>query len=329
MSHSETRSDWAERMQEVADATAPAPASVARVQSRLAVELAPTTALLQRIPSPDAAAAARVQARLAAAPRGAGAPRWVPALAALAVVTGAGALWLAPAVPEVGTSEQGVTVDGVERLRFDGEGAPRIEAGRAAVDWVVGRLDVLPGADLPVDVTTREATVAVGSGGLVLVRDALGTHLEAVGEPLSVRCGDAAVRDLVVGEGLTCLPTTSTGLLGRARALADQGDTAGALDAVAAGLDMGPDAPVAVELHTVGMDAALAGRDMVRAVAFAEEALALGPTPRADELHRVAARGWLIEGDCGRALPHLDALQGLDDAERRHMDHCRASEEAR
>ncbi len=277
-----------------------------------------------KLTTADEAMVARVQARLDSGVAPSPWRRVVPIAAVLLAGLGAGVAWWSTQAPTVERVGERLTVDGVSVARIDGEGAHALVDGTLRVDWIVGRLELLAEPSLPVEVVTREGSTLAPQGGVVVVRDAMGSHVEAVAAEAEVACGDAPERVVAVGEVHTCLPTTASGWLGRAHALAERGAHDDALASVDAGLALVPDGTVAVELMTAGMEVALATHDLDAAVAFAEEALAVGPSARGEELHRVAARGWLIGGDCARALPHLDALSSLDASEAQHQARCRA-----
>jgi hypothetical protein len=317
--------DYQAWMRAAAEHTRPDEAAVARVGQRLAQQLVPTTELLKQVPGPDAGAAARVAARLSARPQP-GVPwgKVAPLAALLLGAVGVG-LWWSGAEPVLEQLESRLVLDGREVGLLEGEGAAALVDGAMTVDWVVGRLE-LGEVGVPVSVITREAVARSEAGDLVVVRDALGSQVVAGAGAASVACAGAAETLLAPGASTLCVPSTAAGMLGRALALSEQGAVDDAVQAVAAGLRMEPAAAVAVELHGVGVDLAMSAGDVAGAVAHAEEALGLGGGARVDELHRVAARGWLLAGDCGRALPHLEELQVLEPEEAAHRERCLAAE---
>jgi len=321
---------WAERMRDVASHTQPSPDAVARVAARLDAALVPATDLLSELPPVPPAAVDRVAARLAARPTPS---PWVSRapVAALALVavgavsTGVVATTLWPETPAALVDEAGrvVSPDGVFLDDRDGEGELHMVGSLLAVDWVVGRLALQPSDGLEVAVSTREALVEGTALGVVVHRDALGTRVEVTSGEARVSCeGDAAM--VAAGAAKSCLPTTPTGLLVRARALDDAGRPHDAAAAATHGLSLEPEPAVAVELLHLLAGQRLGAGDLPGAVDAAEQALALGVSTRADELHRLAARGWLVAGECARALPHLQQLASLDEREAQHRDRCKA-----
>ena len=327
--HETPDASWSQQMREVAAERAPSPEAVARVAERLDVLLAPATDLLQGGPTAPAGAVDRVAARLAS-PRPT--PSYGPRIAALALLGAAavgGVVWVSTALssgsPVAVLDASGrLLSDGQVASHDDGEGTLAMEGDRLVADWVVGELALDPVAGLAVQVTTREVVVRGTEVGLLVHRDALGTRVEATDGDVTMTCGAAEPRAVVAGEASFCLPQTPSGLLGRARALGERGDTAAALEAVRAGLAAAPDDVVAAELLHVRATQELAAGRLPAAVEAAEEALLRGASPRADELRRLAARGWLVAGDCARALPHLEELAAPDAGERQHLDRCRA-----
>jgi len=328
---------WSQAMADAADLTRPSQAAVSRVAERLAVHTLPATDLLQELPAVPPGAAERVAARLAQ--RGPAAPWWqqrsVLAGAALLVASGLGstAWWATRAaitVPPAVLHADGevLTPSGEVASRVDGQGDFALVGSLLEVDWVVGELSLSAVPGLEVAVTTREATVHGAEPGMVVLRDALGTHVEVLDGEVLLRCEDAATgqrQALAAGEAATCLPTTATGLLGRARALGASGDTAAAVATADEALALTPEPAVAVELLHLQAVQLVASGDLPAAVAAAEEALALGVPSRSGELHRLAARGWLVAGDCERALPHLERLPVFTDDEADHHARCKAT----
>ena len=199
--------------------------------------------LLQGLDDPDAAALARLRAR-----RPRPARRWpVPAAAALAAAALA-AVWLftptsppaePPPAPRVavawdGTPAPQAPVEGIT-VEPAGRGSLVAEGGRVDVTWESGRLtlDVDPARELEVEVVTREAVVRVLGTAFAVERDALGTRVTVERGRVAVACAEGE-HELEAGGDLTCLPTTPSGLLGRALAL--DGDPEALLATVDLGL---------------------------------------------------------------------------------------------
>ena len=313
--------------------TAPQPAAVARVRSRLDLQLTPATAELSHLPEPSAAAVRRVRARIGD-PRGSTAPAWgVRALgvglgvAAMAMVVGAATL--GDLGGDGGVSARALAGGGHEALAehvvatWDGEGLVQSGPDGVVIDWELGRLelDVARGAAVRVD--TPEGSVRVSGTRLTVERDALGTAVSVADGAADVACSGAAEQALAPGDDHACWPTTAAGLLNRARTLSERGATPeDVLAAADRGLALADDAPVRGELAALRLGALVtAGRD-AEALIAAEEALIGADGARAEEVRRVAARLALRLGRCDQARAFADGL-AADAAERALTEACR------
>lgn len=200
-------------------------------------------------------------------------------------------LWPAPEVHgpiASGTSEP------VPGLRLDAEGTGRLD--ERMIHWELGRLEIE--ADPGVRVVTAEAEVRV-TGRAVIERDALGTAVE----------GAAPTCIAGTGEDGRCLPTTPSGLLGRARAQLRAGlPIATLLSTLEHAERAADDDTVRDEVRAVRVDVLLAAGDTTQARAAAEAYLATGAPHRRPEVLRVAASLAAAAGDCPTASRHAGEL---------------------
>lgn len=247
---------------------------------------------------------------------------------------------------------------GLDIVEHDGQGSLVRDGRTVTIEWEYGRLDVASAEGLSVVVLTPEGRVDLPSAGgrLQVERSALGTGVTVLDGSAALACGDdlpAAARvangalppgispagdapdpqvntnqttALASGAAHTCLPRTASGWLNRLHALETSGlspaelvaETDRALAAPGSGAEMG-------EIWTLRLNTQIAAGWNAAALESAEHALANTPDAgRAEGLHRTAARLALVLGDCARALPHLDALDALDEDERAHRDRCAA-----
>lgn len=281
---------------------------------------------------PDEVALARVRRRVihpwGSAPpleRGWGRAAWISGGIGGALALAAAA-WIGLSGPgdapipaaSLGEGERALMLSGGRvRLAWEGTGevagrdlAPRIawESGEIAVE-------VEPGQGIGLEVHTREAQVRVVGTGFTVRRDAYGTAVSVRHGRVEVVCAGGGTEPpsktvLSEGEERLCLPVGAAGLLARARA--QQGAGAGAaewLQSVEAGL-AAPERSAAVEgelrvMQIQGLDA-LGRREEARAAAVGY--VAQPQAARAREVRRYLATLALEAGDCGAAIPHLEAL---------------------
>jgi ferric-dicitrate binding protein FerR (iron transport regulator) len=329
-------SEWLTRVREQ---TKPSARSVGRVRQRLDLQLRSASAELADVPGPRAGAVERVRARLAPhmvpAPSPWGLARWGTALPLLMGTTAfamAASLLIGDSFrPETQSerflagSSTSVQLSDHVRAEHEGEGRVLRNGEELSIDWELGRieLEVEPGQGATVRVSTPEGSVHVVGTKLAVERSALGTEVSVEHGEVALRCDGSPEQTLLEGQSSECWPTTPAGLLGRARALEQQ---ASAPEAILATVEQGllqSSGPVRAELLALRTQALLSRGDQHGALAAAEEALAAGPDPiRSVELHRTAARLFLIWGYCDRAAPHLDALPSLTAEEQAHRERC-------
>jgi ferric-dicitrate binding protein FerR (iron transport regulator) len=337
---------YAEWLSRTRESTTPSARSIGRVKARLDVRLRSARAELSSVPGPRPGAAERVKARLAPhltpphlAPRPApwalrgGAP--LPRARGSAAFAMAASLVIGGSMAPEGQSERFLagsssSMSLSEHVRAEHEGVGRVlrEGEELSIDWEIGRiaLEVEPGQGATVRLQTPEGVVRVVGTRLVVERDALGTEVSVERGSVSVRCEGGEEQTLQAGHSSECWPTTGAGLLGRARALEQAAQPPDSILAtVERGLarEVSGTGPIRAELLSLRTQALLAQGDQQGALRAAEEALAAGPDPiRSVDLHRTAARLFLIWGYCDRAAPHLDALPSLTPEEQAHRDRC-------
>ena len=169
---------------------------------------------------------------------------------------------------------------------YQGRGHASGEMSTPTIRWDRGnvQIEVEPEAGVALLVETREARVRVLGTRFVVERDLLGTHVQVTRGKVEVRCdgGEAPPAVLGAGEQRSCLPTSATGLLGRARAQWSGGDHASSL--------------VSCEQALVGASEGSPERGELLAL----KAELLLELDRIDEA-RQAARSYLDEGHTARA----------------------------
>jgi ferric-dicitrate binding protein FerR (iron transport regulator) len=303
-----------------AEETRAHPDAVARVEARLepvVADRALVQSLLSELPAAPVGAEARIRARLA--DRTGGAVSWGRRAGGIAVLAMAAALllWLrAPVTPltealhaDVWHSEQPTAH---VSLTYMGEGALGGTGEQPRIEWRTGtvQVEVEPNQGVALSVQTREALVQVIGTGFSVGRSALGTAVRVSHGRVSVDCEDGTSVLLGAGEHQLCLPTRAAGLLGRARALAEQG--AAPEDVLAAaerGLAAGPDEAVRGELEVAQMEAYAAAQRWNEAYDLAGRALAAGGGARAEELKHLHAWYGLQAHGCAAATAPLRELR--------------------
>jgi len=309
----------------VAEQTRARPEAMERIQRRLVAEIgdaAEVRARLAVVPTVADGAEDRVMARLAASQR-----QLRPHPARVAVL---GTL-LAAAVALFAIQEQPVELTGalsatewrhvqptpLVALSFQGEGALGGNEGAPHIEWRAGTLkvEVEPNRGVKLDVQTREALVRVVGTGFSVDRSALGTTVAVSHGRVSVACEGGGDSMLGAGEHTVCMPTTPAGLLGRARALTEQGAPGSdVLATVDRGLSAAKPGAVHEEL-AVARAEALAGEERwSEAYAEASQLLAEGAGARRDDLLHLRARyGFAAEG-CRGAADDLRAFYAAGQA---------------
>jgi hypothetical protein len=271
--------------------------------------------LLKQLPSPAPGAEARVRARIHQDLRGrTRRPAWVlPTGAALASAAATLALLLlfsGPAQLEGELVADAALPAGLA-LEIEGQGAIEGTAREPRIQWRRGTLkvDVDPTAGLSVVVETPEAEVAVLGTAFSVVRGALGTTVAVERGRVGVRCtGESEGRVLEAGGADTCAPTTSAGLLARARALQSAGDPAGAVQSTEAGLATSPSAAVHTELSLVRVEALAAADRRSDALAAARALIDSGAGHRRTDALHVAVSLQGSKSTCAAVRPWLEEL---------------------
>lgn len=310
---------------EFSDATAATPQSVERVMRRCLQnrEEAQTSRRLFRwLPGAPRGAEARVLARLREGSTAR--QRRLPTLLIAALVllaVGVGSRhWnrAAPVAADLqGTAWTELPATDTVKLHYLGEGTLAGTLGAPRIEWRQGTLqvEVTPDRGIALIVETPEGEIAVVGTAFEVTRDLLGTVVRVSHGAVAVRCANGGSGAVAAGGSFTCPPTSAAGLLARARALgAAPGEDAAVLEAAAQGLALNPDEAIGAELRLVRAQALSALSRHEEAFAAASEALATGAgARRLDLLHLAAQAGWRSAG-CPSALPHLRALNAIDDA---------------
>jgi hypothetical protein len=200
-------------------------------------------------------------------------------------------------------------------LEASGEGSIEGSSLHPRLQWERGsiRVEVDPEAGLDVALRTREGEVRVIGTVFNVNRDALGTQVSVERGHVAVTCVSAAgpERSVTAGGTTTCLPTTAGGLLGRARALEDQGAAPlSVLEAIESGLALAePGAAVSAELRYLRIDALHRAGRGPEARVEADRFLESGEKLRRVEVLRLAATLDLAEGGCPAAAARLTQLR--------------------
>ena len=207
---------------------------------------------------------------------------------------------------------QGWAIDGSipnVALSYTGSGTVGGTSDAPRITWDSGLLNVEVTSDKGVRlaVTTKEAEVRVIGTGFSVTRDALGTRVDVRHGHVEVDCGDEATRALTAGAGVTCLPRSAAGLLGRARALqAANAPAADALEALDRGLAVvGPQPAVRDELNARRVSALYALARHGDAIDAARAYVSAGGGTRQAEMVQIAAASAQALGGCGTAAPWL------------------------
>jgi len=191
---------------------------------------------------------------------------------------------------------------GVE-VMVQGEGAVSGSERHPRLRWDEGRVEVEvdPGSGVDLVVVTREARARVTGTVFGVSRDLLGTHVTVSRGSVETTClRSGATNVLTASESRTCLPTTASGMLGRARALQDQGAPwQDVLDAATAGLaqDSGG-GTVRSELEVLRLEALVEVGRPAEAREAARAYLASGSVTRLADVERIAAQ---LESSLGPA----------------------------
>ncbi len=297
----------------VADQTRARPEAIERIQRRLVAEIGDPVEVRARlavVPAVADGAEDRVLARLAASQR-----QLRPHPARIAVL---GTL-LAAAVALFIIQEQPLELTGslsatewqhaqptpLVALAFQGEGVLGGNEGAPHIEWRTGTLkvEVEPNRGVKLDVQTREAVVRVVGTGFSVDRSALGTTVAVTHGRVSVACEGGGNSMLGAGEHTVCMPTTAAGLLGRARALTEQGAAASdVLVTIDRGLSTAAPGPVREELELARVETLAGEGKWSEAYAETSRLVSGGAGARRDDLLHLRARyGFAAEGCRGAA----------------------------
>lgn len=324
---------YRDQLRAARDLTEPTEAELGRVRERLAQGLEPTTELFRDGPRPTAAMAARVRGRLQERPQRWGMPLTAGLALAAAALLAIGVSAWAPTEASTEVEPQTVALgSGSAELaevvvRADGVGEAVGAGPDWSMDWTRGALavEVPPDGRHTVVVRTPEAEVRVVGTVFEVERDALGTAVAVSRGSVEVACTVGDEARLEAGDSVRCLPATASGLLGRARALADGGEAPDAiLDALDRGLALDAEVGVRGELLAARIGPLVALERSAEALVAAEQYLALGVETRDASVRRAAAALALSLEGCQRALPHLEGLAEPTPAELAQRDACRA-----
>jgi len=303
-----------------AQETEPDRGDLARLEARVAASLpnpAAAGVLLPLMPGPTSQMLASMRARV-----GGITPRHRPEpSAAFAVIAVAALLLLVvfqrpsrqapePIAVELQAPSQWSEAQPVEALslRFRGNGTVSGDSEAPRIDWRWGELDVDvdPTAGLAVTVQTDEATIRVLGTAFLVDRSPLGTDVVVARGEVAVECAGS---ETVIGvnEQRTCLPLSSEGRLGRARALHDRDGASRALLEEVESIGADPSDAAGYELLALRIEILSQLEDYDDAL-DAAEALAAQHGPRREELlHVTAGLAYALHG-CSRASPHLSSL---------------------
>jgi ferric-dicitrate binding protein FerR (iron transport regulator) len=289
-----------------------------RVRESVLAEAGPESVrdLLQALPEASPTAITRVRARIGRRPR-----RRVAPLVGASLLLAASLAFLlvrlfpstpAPLSAGLDAPVAWATLQPTPEVQLDFQGSGTLggTARSLALQWELGTLkvEVEPNRGIDLAVHTREAEVRVVGTGFSVTRDALGTAVSVSHGHVAVMCADGQNALLGPGETRVCVPTSPSGLLGRAHGLVEAGAALSEVLAAAdAGLAAGATGAVQGELSLLRVETlGRLGRN-TEALAAAEAALAAAPA-RPLDLHHLAAHDALASTGCAAALPHLVAL---------------------
>lgn len=172
------------------------------------------------------------------------------------------------------------------------DGSGQVEGTEAAplIRWDVGTVDVSVTPETGVDLTVEaaEGRARVHGTAFRVTRDLLGFEVAVREGSVELTCLNSTSALLLAGDAQLCPPLRPAGLLGRAQALRDRGQTAESLAAIAAGLAVtSPGEPVRGEL--LCLQALVLAEDdrHAEAARAATTYQSEGYTARADEMNRL------------------------------------------
>ena len=209
--------------------------------------------------------------------------------------------------PAVAATSWSPTVD----LTTNGTGALHGTDEDLTVDWHSGTLqaEVVPNSGTRVAVQTDEALVEVVGTVFSVTRDLLGTTVAVQRGAVRVTCQGNAPEMVTADNHSTCLPTTATGLLGRAEALLEAGSSsADLMVTLDRGVQLAVDDAVKGELLVRRMQQSAEQGLTDAALRDAESYVSLTEKPRETQVLRFA--GWLAleERGCDAAQRWLQPL---------------------
>ncbi len=197
-------------------------------------------------------------------------------------------------------------------LSYEGSGTITGTSDAPRIRWDAGTLnvEVTPDQGIELAVETREAHVRVVGTGFTVVRGSLGTRVDVRHGRVEVDCGSEVTRLLEAGDGVTCLPRSAAGLLGRARALqAEGGSAAEVLETLDRAMGMSEKTPAVADEIAASRVRALV--DLGRHVAALDAARAYlsgPPGARRHDVELLAASAATTLGGCATAAPWLAAV---------------------
>ncbi|NCG17600.1 MAG: hypothetical protein GWP91_01105 [Rhodobacterales bacterium] len=205
-------------------------------------------------------------------------------------------------------------------LSLQGHGRAQGTSHDLVIDWEMGTLDVnvVPKTGTSVVVQTQEGTVRVLGTVFQVTRDALGATTSVSRGKVQVDCEDGWSVVVTVERGPhTCLRTGPGGLLRRADALEERGESSEVvLQTLNRGLSIADsDAAVYGELLVRRMQLHAAHGPAVAAFVDADRYLALGQQARTSDVLRLAGRLALSSDGCDRAERYLAPLSVQGTAE--------------
>ncbi len=301
---------WTDLARRVANDTAPRADAVSRVRTALQAHVQPTTALLgAAFPASTVDATQRVREglvrRRAAPSRGRVVFFGFGAVAGLATMLLFVSVPVVPVQSTVTLAAGAITLSDTVSVVAAGSGAATGSASAWRIAWDNGRVDVgvTPEVGAVVAVETREARVEVVGTEFSVDRNALGTAVDVQHGIVRVTCfADGSVHELVAGDALTCIPTSASGLLGRASSLSD---AQGAVDDVLATLDaaalLPADAPVHSEILFQRAAALVQAGRLAEAAVALHEVIVQPAGARSDDARTLAVQVALVSGNCVQA----------------------------
>lgn len=204
-------------------------------------------------------------------------------------------------------------------VEYSGVGQASGTSQAPRIDWESGvaTFSVTPGQGIELLVRTPEGEVRVLGTIFDVERSALGTQVRVKRGKVGVKCEDGSAVEITEGQLHTCLPTTATGQLGRARALqAASASSDETLQATASGLAASDvSAATRAELHAVRLEVFTSLASWPQALEEARAYLNTRQEARRPwALQRAAQLSALVEG-CSAAQVYLAELEATGGVE--------------